>query len=280
MNKELPNINNSFFSNDTKENYFSQFCNKELLLKKTKAASTHLLLSILLIFIFFFFAINYWFPNDILALTGIKEILIMILLIDIIIGPLLTFLVFNPIKKSLKFDLSSILAIQLTMFFYGVYTVYTAHPVYITFTVDRFTLVSARDANPSKALLTEYKVSKLSRPILAYTESPKDTEKQQELLFGSVEGGLDLEAFSEYYQPYKENINKIIKRGWNPDSIFNTAKSKKALSTFLNSNKITLDDVVFIPVEGKSKFMTYGVDKSTANPIHAFDIDPWEALKK
>jgi len=108
MNKELPRIN-SFFSTDIKGSFFSQFFDKKLLTEKLKASFVHLLLSVLIISVFFFFAVSYWFPNDILALTGIKEILIMILLIDVIIGPALTFLVFNPIKKSLKFDLTTIL---------------------------------------------------------------------------------------------------------------------------------------------------------------------------
>lgn len=272
--------NNSFISNDVKGSFLSQFLNKELLQKKIKAFSTHLLLSTLLITAFFLFAILYWFPNSSFELSGIKNILIIILAVDLILGPALTFLVFNPIKKSLKFDLSAIVFLQLLMFCYGIYTVYAAHPVYITFTVDRFTLVSARDASPSNALFDEYKVSKLSRPTFAYVESPNDPNKQQELMFNSIAGGLDLEAYSEYYTPYRKNIHNIIKRGWSANDIFINPAEKKILNQFLKHKELKLNDVTFLPVQGKEKFMTFAVDIKTAIPVHAFDIDPWESNKQ
>ncbi len=267
---------NLFFSSDVKGSFFSQFLNKELLKKKIKAFSIHLLLSIVLISSFFAFAILHWFPNNSLELSGIKDVLYIIIAADLLLGPVLTFLVFNPAKKSLKFDLSAIIVLQLSMFIFGIYTVYIAHPVYITFTVDRFTLVSARDASPDKAKFDEYKIPKYSKAMYAYVESPKDMEERNELLFSSALGGLDLDALSQYYLPYDENINKIISRGWDVDKVFVTTEQKNQLSSFLKENKIQLNDVVFLPVQGKAKFMTYAIDKETGFPLTVFDIDPWE----
>ena len=267
---------NSFFSTDVKGSFFSQFLNKELLKKKIKAFSVHFLLSIVLISSFFSFAILQWFPNSSLELSGIKDVLYIIIGADLLLGPALTFLVFNPVKKSLKFDLSAILVLQLSMFIFGVYTVYTAHPVYITFTVDRFTLVSARDASPNNAKFDEYKIPKYSKAVYAYVESPKTTEERNKLLFSSVRGGLDLDALSEYYLPYKENITNIISKGWDVDKVFTTVEQKNQLSSFLQDNEIKLNSIVFLPVQGKAKFMTYALDKKTAKPIHIFDIDPWD----
>lgn len=269
-------MNISFISTDVKGSFLSQFFNKELLQKKIKAFSIHLLLSTFIISSFFLFAINYWFPNGSLELSGIKDILFIIIVTDLTLGPILTFLIFNPIKKSLKFDLSAIIVLQLIMLFYGAYTVYIAHPVYITFTVDRFTLVSARDANPQKAKFNEYKTSKIAKPIYAYAESPIDPDERNELLFSSVSGGLDLDALPQYYHPYEDNIDKIIKRGWDPKKVFITKSQKELLESFLIDSALNQDDLVFIPAQGKAKFMTFGVDKKTAQPVAIFDIDPWD----
>ena len=84
---------------------------------------------------------------------------------------------FQPNKKSLKFDLSVIAAIQLSALIYGAYALYQVHPVYITFNVDRFTLVSARDAEPEKAKYDEYKVSKFTTGNLAFAKMPDDPRK-------------------------------------------------------------------------------------------------------
>lgn len=271
---------NAFISTDVKGSFFSQFFNKELLQKKIKAFSIHLVLSTLLISSFFLFAIYQWFPNSTLELSGIKQVLFIIIGADLVLGPALTFLVFNPAKKSLKFDLGAILVLQLSMFIFGVYTVYTAHPVYITFTVDRFTLVSARDASPEKAKFEEYKISKYSKAVYAYVESPKSRKARNDLLFNSVQGGLDLDALSEYYLPFEENISNIISMEWNSEKIFVTAEQQELLHAFLKEKNLTLREIAFLPAQGKAKFMTYAVDKKTAKPIGVFDIDPWASQEK
>lgn len=272
-------IYNSIFSTDIQGSFFSQFLNKELLKKKIKAFSLHLILSTLLISSFFLFAITQWFPNSSLELSGIKNILYIIIGADLILGPALTFLVFNPTKKSLRFDLSAILALQFSMFIFGMYTVYAAHPVYITFNIDRFTLVPARDATPDKAKFDEYKIPKYSKTVYAYVEPPKTIEERNDLLFSSSFGGLDLDALSQYYQPYDKNIKKIISIGLDTDKVFATKKQKQQLSSFLQNSGIKLNDLVFLPVQGKTKFMTYGINKKTGKPVKVFDIDPWENNK-
>ncbi len=48
--------------------------------------------------------------------------------------------------------------------FYGAYSLFQIHPVYVTFNVDRFTIVTAKDAAPQKSWYT--------KPI-CYTQSVK-----------------------------------------------------------------------------------------------------------
>jgi len=276
MNKILT-INSFFVSSET--GFFVQFINKTLLKKKTKAFTIHLFLSALLLSSFFYFAVSYWFPIDTLQLSGVNQVLMIILLVDLILGPSLTFLVFNPDKKSLKFDLLVIVIMQLAMFCYGAYTVFQAHPVYITFTVDRFILVPARDANPVEAVYDEYHTSRFAKPLFAYVESPKETEKRNKVLFESVLGGLDLDAHAEYYLPYQDNKDKIIKKGLPIDDIFVNEEQKQSLATFLQEKNLDIKDLVFIPVQGKAKFMTYAVAKTSAKPLGVFDIDPWKNFK-
>lgn len=266
---------NSIISTDGHGSFFSQFFNKELLQKKTKAFLVHLFLSILLISSFFLFAIYQWFPSSSLELSGIKDVLFIIIGVDLVLGPVLTFLVFNPTKTSLKFDLGAIIFLQLSMFIFGAYTVYIAHPVYLTFTIDRFTLVSARDASPQKAKFEEYIIPKYSKAVYAYVEPPKTIKERNELLFSSLKGGLDLDAFSEYYLPYDENIKKIVEKGWDIDKIFTTSEQKEKLSVFLQNKNLLLEDITFLPAQGKAKFMTYVLDKKTAKLVGVFDIDPW-----
>ena len=265
---------------DTKKNkILISYKEKKLMKNKLKAFFIHLLSSVTFISAFMLLIYFLWFPEEAMKLTGIIKIFMTLIAIDIIIGPLLTYIVYNPKKKSLKFDLSTIVVMQLAAFSYGAYTIYQAHPVYITYTVDRFSLVSARDANPQAAVFDEYKVSTLGKPVLAYAQSPDDPDKRNELLMSVVmEGALDLDARAEYYQPYKANINQIIQRSLDPELLFTTPVEREYLSIYLR--KYTRDTLAFLPIQGKANSMVYVLEKATGNPLGMIDVDPWEKLSK
>lgn len=95
---------------------------------KVRAFTVHLLLSLLLLCGLFMIAYFIWFPNGLIhlgATAGFK----IIVLVDIILGPLLTFIVFDKRKKSLGFDLTVIAIIQLAGLVYGMSIVYKERPV-------------------------------------------------------------------------------------------------------------------------------------------------------
>lgn len=252
----------------------------DLIKSKFKAFFIHLLSSITFISLFIMAIYFFWFPGEMMELTEIGKVLMILVAIDVIVGPLLTYVVYNPAKKSLKFDLSSIVLVQLIAFSYGAYTVYQAHPVYITYTVDRFSLVSARDANPEDAVYDQYKVSKLGSPVLAYAQSPDDPDERNELMMSVVlEGALDLDARAEYYRPYDEHINQITERSIDPELLFKAPEELAHLNQYLRENK--LEELAFLPIQGKAQNgMIYVLDKATAMPLGIINLDPWDQVLK
>lgn len=70
--------------------------------------------------------------------------------VDVVCGPLLTFVVFNPVKsrRELMLDLGLIAVLQMSAFGYGMYTLWDARPVYLVFEVDRFYVVTHANIPP------------------------------------------------------------------------------------------------------------------------------------
>ena len=62
-------------------------------------------------------------------MTGAGKLFLMMLGVDIILGPILTFIIYQKNKKSLKFDLFIIACIQISAIGYGVYSMYGGRPV-------------------------------------------------------------------------------------------------------------------------------------------------------
>lgn len=249
---------------------------KEKIKDKLKASLTHLMISAAVLLLFYIFILNIWYPEPYFQVSGLLTILLMLVAIDLVLGPLLTFVVFKKNKPSLKFDLSVIAAIQLAALSYGVFAVYKGHPVYVAYTIDRFTLVTANEVNPQDAKYDEFKVSTFGKPKVVYAKPPESSEERNKLLFGSIGTGLDLEHHPEYYEPIEEYTENIIKRSVPTEILLSSEIAKQKLEKFLQrqDNK-NMDDFAFLPLMGKEEVILWVLSKENGKPVGTLDIDPW-----
>ncbi|MCK5917576.1 MAG: hypothetical protein KAG34_04085 [Cocleimonas sp.] len=247
--------------------------------EKLKASAIHLSISAFIIGVFFLFVLTVWYPAPYFQVSGLIGIMLMLVAIDLIIGPLLTFIVFKPKKPSLKFDLSVIAAIQIVALAYGAMAVYEGHPVYVAYTVDRFTLVSVGEADPEKAKYKEFNVSTYGVPKIVYAKMPEKNDERNDLMFSAISGGKYLEHHAEYYEPIEKYTDKIVKRSIAVDKILAYPKSKKQLESFLEKQGKEAKEFAFLPLMGKEKVMLWALDRKDGKPVGVIDIDPWELGK-
>ena len=95
---------------------------------KTKASLIHFLISFLIICAFLIFVYFVWYDQIFVELSGVIEPAKMLILVDVVLGPLLTFIIYQQGKKNLKLDLSLIVLVQLMAFAYGAYTLFIGKP--------------------------------------------------------------------------------------------------------------------------------------------------------
>ena len=243
--------------------------------QKLKASATHLLLSIVVISLAIGLIIYFWFPDSLVRVSNFKKIALLIVSIDLILGPLLTFVVFKPQKKGLKFDLSAIATLQVCALVYGLFTLYQAHPVYIAFNVDRFTLVSAIDAKPENTLIEDLKVSKYASPKLVVAKIPEENQARSKFLEEVMSGAPDLVYRPELYHTYENNIHEILMKSLDPNIIFKDKKPKEKLAAFIKKHGKTKEDYAYLPLEGPTKDAVWVLDKISAKPIDIILVDPW-----
>lgn len=92
------------------------------------AFAIHLVISLVILLILLAIIFFYWFPHDLIYAGGIDGLKILGG-VDLIIGPLLTLLVFVPGKKGLKFDLTLIGLFQITCLCIGLWLIYNQRPL-------------------------------------------------------------------------------------------------------------------------------------------------------
>ena len=119
---------------------------RNLWTNKFKASGIHLALSTIIFLVFLYILIFHWYPLPYFHSDGGWQGVRIMLFVDVVLGPLLTFIVFNYKKPRNKiiFDLSIIAVIQIGALIWGVNAVYNGRPVVIVYYEGSFNSQEAR----------------------------------------------------------------------------------------------------------------------------------------
>lgn len=246
-----------------------------MLKEKLKASAIHLLISTIVLSIFITIFLTIWYPEPYASVSSLQNVLLILVSVDLILGPTLTLIIYKRQKPSLKFDLTIIALIQLIALGYGTYSIYKSHPVYIVYAIDRFELVSAQEALPDRSKYEDFKITKLGKPILVYAQRPESSEERNKLLFETLSGLPDIERRPEYYEPFAKFIDTVFSKGRNIEDYKNKAEYKNKVENFLLKYGKTSNDYAFLPLVGKEKDVLWAWDRATKQPIDILDISPW-----
>src|SRR6476620_1241962 len=114
---------------------------------RLRAAAIHLALSIMVAGLAGLLVFAVWYPYPYREVSGGRELFLLVVSVDIVIGPLVTLAVFNRAKPDaeLKRDLAIVGLLQLAALCYGLWTVHLARPVHMVFEYNRFRVVHQVD---------------------------------------------------------------------------------------------------------------------------------------
>jgi hypothetical protein len=234
---------------------------------------THLLLSGLVAIISIVMVFFIWYPRPLDEAIGVTQIFLLLLAVDIITGPVMTFVVYQHGKPGLKFDLSVIAILQIAALSYGMSTVFVGRPVFIVFNQDRFDIVRVVEidaASAKKAELANNLSAKMSwlYPRWIGAVAPSDRKRAEEILFSALDGGADWPQLPELYVPLEQVKLKMLKK----------AKPLSSLRQ-LDKNNVLVDvqdnHIKWLPLRGKTKDMAVLINSDSAEVIKIVDINPW-----
>ena len=148
-----------------------------------------------------------WYPSPYQELAGGGELFLLMMVVDVICGPLLTLVLFNPAKSRFELccDLTLIAIIQLAALGYGLETVWQARPLFLVLEIDRFKVLGLPDFPKKLVFDLDYdlKPSFFSGPVVVAVRAPKDEQERQTVLLESLQGGRDYAERPEFYVAYE-----------------------------------------------------------------------------
>ena len=240
---------------------------------KSKAILNNLIISQGLIISALIFLCWLWFPFSLAGIMGFYHTSLLICLVNFCLGPLLIFFIFKKDKKGLKTDLNILKIIQLSAFIFGIYVVYLNHPVYTVFYKGGFTIISAKDTEPTN-IFTTNKIDKLfgkGAKLIFVKEQVVSKETIQIMIEIDKLGAKDFNKREEYFSNYKDHTENILKYELKNKNKFTNAYNK------IEKNKFK--DYAVFPLSYNNKRYTLALDSLSAIPIKVLNIEPKDPIK-
>lgn len=230
-----------------------------------RAAGIHLGLSLLVGCAAALLVWGGWYPPPYDKLSGGRELFFLVIAVDVICGPALTFIVFDKAKPRTELvrDLAIIGILQCGALFYGMWTVHEARPLYLVHEVDRFRVIAQPDylgvdvASQLQALPPSVQPRVFSGPVLVGIRAPKNMDEQSTVLFEAVGGGRDFSQRPEFYVLYDETYALKALRRAKPLAQFveRYPASADLLNEILRRADLSLSQAFFLPVVHRQEWV-------------------------
>lgn len=241
---------------------------------RIKAFLIHLSISIVIYLILLYLIVFIWYPQPFFSADGGWQGIRLVTGIDLVLGPVLTLIVFKAGKPGLKFDLALIGILQLLALSWGVWTVYDQRTDLVVFADGAFYTLNPEEVAEVGAAAEKIIDRAETHPPYAYVDLPLD-KTQRKSLVKSLFAGKPLFMHGELYAPLTaDNRRKIPAQSLPIASLLNTSPgNQQALDDFLQHQHGKVDDYAFLPLHCRYKHLAIAVDRKNDQFVASLNIN-------
>ena len=244
---------------------------------RLRAGSIHFLISAIIAVVAALFVFVFWYPDPYRELSGGRELFLILVSVDVILGPLITFAIFNRAKPwpVLRRDLVFVGLVQLTALGYGMWTVFVARPVHLVFEFDCFRVVHAIEV-PDQ-LLAQAPPELRSLPLFGVTALAvrpfRSADEKFETTMAALQG-LQLSARPDLWQPYPDARVRVLESA-KPAVLLKKRfpDSAASIDRAIERTGRAPDALLYLPLVGRKVFWTVLIDASTAEVLGFLPLD-------
>jgi hypothetical protein len=204
-----------------------------------------------------------WYPNPYAEIAGGRELFVILVAVDVVLGPLITLIIFNRAKPvtELRRDLAVVVVIQFVALAYGLWTMFVARPVHTVFEYDRL-----RPQGISAMPVTGPTMLAL-RPFKSADESYKATL--------AALNGVPLSAQPDLWQPYPLGRSEVLKAAKPVAELMNKypASRNEIERVLLATGVSSPSSLVYLPLVTRNASWTAFLDANTAEIVTALPLD-------
>ena len=246
---------------------------------RLRAFTNHLIFSIAIVSSVFAVVFFVWYPTPFFAAVGAWSVIRILISVDLVLGPLMTLIVFKPGKRLLIVDVVCIAIIQISALIYGLTVLYQERPYFSVFAKDRFHVLSEQDV-PAQLREPFTWISKpIVGPLLASARLPESLQEQQQLIDETVFGGApDIEQRPSLWVPYSEDTTVAADNAY-PLTLLSNAGHEALIERTVARLGIAESDLGFLPMISSKNDASAIIDLTSGKLLAVLDIEPWESIR-
>jgi hypothetical protein len=212
-------------------------------------------------------------------LTDVTRVIVVLVCVDVVLGPTLTFIIANQKKsrRELTRDIGIIVAVQLCALTFGSVQLWNGRPLYYAFSENVLQLVQAYDIDPSEAKFGREQNPGLaphwySLPRWIWAPLPQDPDERKKIFGAAISGGDDVISMPRYFKRWEEGLPSLRGQLKKVDNVAYFAKSeKKKLKNKMRAAGMADDQSDTIPLTGRGHPLLAVIDPASLKITAVFN---------
>ena len=248
-----------------------------------QASGLHLIASMALAISAAIVIFGIWYPQPYTAAAGADRLAMLLIGIDLVLGPLLTLIVYRHGKKGMAFDIAFIATVQLAALVYGLIVISQSRPVFVVLTQDTTFLTAAgavNDTDLAEAPDPAHRQRSWLGPVLVAAPPPESAEDRDAVLSSGL-AGKDINALTKYFRDYDTAAAELLSEAPPLSALAALEASKDAVAAFVDRTGVATDELRFLPLRGRNPESDWTIVFDRQSKIvGVVEVDPWPAMKK
>lgn len=252
---------------------------------RIKAFLIHIAVSIFVALCVLLLVFKLWYPGELSDALGVSHIFLIIIAVDVVLGPLMTLMIFNVAKPpsrwqikgfrwNLKCDVVVIIFFQLLALAYGIHTVAQSRPLWLVLMGNQFNVVRSVDLEDKyvEKAASPYNRRSFLEPQWVGASQPGNPEKQRDIMLDAFAGEADVHQRPEYYQSLESMGKGIWERSAQPFDNLAKFNTQEEINRVLGHHP---DANGWLPLIATQKDKVVLINKEKTWPLAIVDLKPW-----
>lgn len=246
-------------------------------MNRVKASLIHLALSAFVFALTVALVVTLWYPWPYFWIDGGWQFIRLAAAVDLVLGPVLTLIVFRSSKPGLKFDLAAIGAMQILALGWGSVLMYTQRPAFLVFSYDTFRTVTWEQIEVTARTRAELVALSPRTPGVVFLELPGEKREVLKMVEAARRGEApSVQCLGDRYRFFSpEHAEAAAAHRLDFESLLRERPEDRAkVKAFLESAGKQASDVLFLPVQARYSAVTAGVDLKKGEFLGFLDVIP------